>query len=197
MKSRHIGQGAYKFRMLPPLGCQLLCQVRSICHYRHNLAGPPIISWPKLSGFSGYRLLEFGHSKDKLAASSVFQAKCGRGCGIAHRGTYHFDSHLDGSFQVDRMYEILRTCDDRKHKFRFAIGSKRLFGACGRLRRVRSRSERPGASEKTAQHALQERGTLAMSCADAEAPGDSRYTCPTIWHRRFSRPLRMAVIYRS
>lgn len=168
-----------------------------MCHYRHKLAGSPIISWPKMSGFSGCRLLEFGHSKDKLAASSVFQAKCGRGCGIAHRRTYHFDSHLDGSFQIECMYEILRTCDDRKHKFRFAIGSKRLFGACGRLRRVRSRSERPGASEKTVQHALQERGTLAMSCADAEAPGDSRYTCPTIWHRRFSRPLRMAVIYRS
>jgi hypothetical protein len=167
------------------------------CHYRHKLAGPPIISWPKLAGFSGARQLLLGHFKDKLAASSVFQAKCGRGCGIAHRRTYHFDSHLDGSFQIECMYEILRTCDDRKHKFRFAIGSKRLFGACGRLRRVRSRSERPGASEKTVQHALQERGTLAMSCADAEAPGDSRYTCPTIWHRRFSRPLRMAVIYRS
>jgi hypothetical protein len=95
------------------------------------------------------------------------------------------------------MYGILRTCEHKKVQLKFIVGSKRLFGAWGRLRRARSPSERPGASERTAQRALQERGTLAMSCADAEAPGDSRYTYPMTWRRRFSRPSRMVVIYRS
>jgi hypothetical protein len=34
-------------------------------------------------GLSGARLLRFGHSKDKLAASYVFEAKLGRGCCVA------------------------------------------------------------------------------------------------------------------
>jgi hypothetical protein len=30
-----------------------------VCHYSHKLTGPPIISWPKLSAFSGDRSLKF------------------------------------------------------------------------------------------------------------------------------------------
>jgi hypothetical protein len=63
-------------------------QQQQQCHYSHKLAGPPIISWPKSAGFSGDRSLEFGHSKDNLAASSLFQVKRGRGCCVALRGTY-------------------------------------------------------------------------------------------------------------
>ena len=60
-----------------------------MCYYRHNLAGPPIISWPKVVGFSGAGSLKFGDCKDKLATSSVFQTERDRGCCIALRGTYH------------------------------------------------------------------------------------------------------------
>ena len=65
-----------------------------MCHYRHKLAGPPIISWPKLMGIGGYGSLKVGISKDKMAVSFVFQTKHGRGCCIALRGNYHFDSYL-------------------------------------------------------------------------------------------------------
>jgi hypothetical protein len=155
----------------------------------HRLAG--------ISGSNGSRSLKFGQSKDKLAASSVFQAELGRGCCVALRGTYHFDSCSACFFRIGCMYDILRTCEHKKAQLKFIVGSKRLFGACGRLRRARSPSERPGASERTVHRALQERGTLAMSCADAEAPGDSRYTYLMTWRRRFSRPSRMVVICRS
>ena len=168
-----------------------------MCYYRHKLSGPPIISWPELVGFSGARSLQIGYSKDKMTASSAFQAERGRVCSVALRDTYHFDSYLACSVWIVCMYVILRTCIRKKVPLKFIVGSKRLLGQCGRLRRARSPSERPGASGRTVQRVLQERGTLAMSCADAEAPGDSRYMCLMTLRRRFSKPSRMVVNYRS
>jgi hypothetical protein len=69
----------------------LLLLLRRRCHYRHKLAEPPIISWPELASFRGARMPNFGDSKDKLAASSAFQAKRGRGCCVALRGNYLFE----------------------------------------------------------------------------------------------------------
>jgi hypothetical protein len=42
-------------RLLNANGCWCL-----VCHYRHKLAVPPIISWPEFMGFSGIRPLDSG-----------------------------------------------------------------------------------------------------------------------------------------
>jgi len=95
------------------------------------------------------------------------------------------------------MYVILHTCKDKKARLKFIVGSKLLFGQCGRLWKARFPSERHGATERAVQRVPQERGTLATSCPVARAPSDSQYTCLMTWHQRFSRPSRMVVIYRS
>jgi hypothetical protein len=95
------------------------------------------------------------------------------------------------------MYAILRTCEPKKPRQKFIVGSNRLRGECGRLRKDRFPSERHGVSEKTAQPVLQEGDTSAMYFADAKVPSDSRYTYLMTWHRQFSKPSRMVVIYRS